>query len=79
CPFGVILHFATFERSAVIYGLPPFTATAVWQAMLWWFTLLFSVMGGRVIPFFTARPFTFEKAQPLRWLDWFANVPLVML
>ncbi|MBE3981547.1 short-chain dehydrogenase, partial [Vibrio parahaemolyticus] len=68
-----------FASYATIKGMPPFTSSAVWQAMLWWFTLLLSVMGGRVIPFFTARRFNFEKAQPLPWLDWFANLPLVML
>ncbi|MGL1493896.1 NnrS family protein, partial [Vibrio parahaemolyticus] len=55
----------------------PFTSSAGWQAMLWWFTVLLSVMGGRVIPFFTARRFNLEKAQPQRWLDWFENMPFV--
>ena len=49
------------------------------QAVLCWFTLLLSVMGARVIPFFTARRFNFEKAQPLMWLDWLANLPLIGL
>jgi uncharacterized protein involved in response to NO len=57
----------------------PFSASNVWMAMLWWFTLLLSVMGTRVIPFFTARRFKFEKAQGYVWLDWMANVPLVLL
>ncbi len=78
-PLFLLAIFANFASYAAIKGMPPFTSSAVWQAMLWWFTLLLSVMGGRVIPFFTARRFNFEKAQPLRWLDWFANLPLVML
>lgn len=78
-PLFLLAIFANFASYATIKGMPPFTSSAVWQAMLWWFMLLLSVMGGRVIPFFTARRFNFEKAQPLPWLDWFANLPLVML
>ncbi|MCG6410000.1 NnrS family protein, partial [Vibrio fluvialis] len=36
-------------------------------------------MGGRVIPFFTARRFQFDKADPKLWLDVLANGPLVAL
>ncbi|WP_413284746.1 NnrS family protein [Vibrio sp. MA40-2] len=78
-PLFVLALIANFASYATIKGLPPFTALAVWQAMLWWFILLLSVMGGRVIPFFTARKFGFEKAQPKLWLDIGANFPLVML
>ncbi|ELA7313840.1 NnrS family protein [Vibrio alginolyticus] len=78
-PLFLLAIFANFASYATIKGMPPFSSSAVWQAMLWWFTLLLSVMGGRVIPFFTARRFNFEKAQPLAWLEWFANLPLVML
>ncbi|WP_050933348.1 NnrS family protein, partial [Vibrio harveyi] len=78
-PLFLLAIFANFASYATVKGMPPFTSSAVWQAMLWWFTLLLSVMGGRVIPFFTARRFNFEKAQPLMWLDWLANIPLVML
>ncbi|MBT0320418.1 NnrS family protein, partial [Vibrio campbellii] len=78
-PLFLLAIFANFASYATVKGMPPFTSSAVWQAMLWWFTLLLSVMGGRVIPFFTARRFNFEKAQPLLWLDWLANLPLVML
>ncbi|MCW8332310.1 NnrS family protein [Vibrio paucivorans] len=78
-PLFVLAIVANFASYATIKGMPPFPASAVWQAMLWWFTLLLSVMGGRVIPFFTARRFNFEKAQPLIWLEWAANLPLVGL
>lgn len=78
-PLFVLAIVANFASYATIKGMPPFTSSAVWQAMLWWFTLLLSVMGGRVIPFFTARRFNFEKAQPLAWLEWAANLPLVGL
>lgn len=78
-PLFLLALVANFASYATIKGLPPFPALAVWQAMLWWFILLLSVMGGRVIPFFTARKFNFDKAQPLLWLDLSANLPIVML
>ncbi len=68
------MSYATI-RYASIPGL-----AAVWQAsVVGGLPLLLSVMGGRVIPFFTARCFEFEKAQPLVWLEWLANLPLVGL
>ncbi len=36
----------------------PFPSSAVWRIMLWWFTLLLSVMGGRVI----------RSSRPVDWL-----------
>lgn len=78
-PLFLLAIGANFASYATIKGLPPFPSSAVWQAMLWWFTLLLSVMGGRVIPFFTARRFNFDKAKPIVWLETAANVPLVAL
>lgn len=78
-PLFVLAIVANFASYAAIKGMPPFPASAVWQAMLWWFTLLLSVMGSRVIPFFAARRFNFEKPQPIVWLDWVANLPLAGL
>ncbi|WP_114766353.1 NnrS family protein [Vibrio rhodolitus] len=78
-PLFVLAIVANFASYACVKGMPPFAASAVWQAMLWWFTLLLSVMGGRVIPFFTARRFNFVKPQPQLWLEWLANLPLVAL
>ncbi|WP_260259732.1 NnrS family protein [Vibrio intestinalis] len=78
-PLFVLAIVANFASYACVKGMPPFSASAVWQAMLWWFTLLLSVMGGRVIPFFTARRFNTDKPQPLVWLEWAANLPLLGL
>ncbi|KLN62762.1 NnrS family protein [Vibrio sp. VPAP30] len=78
-PLFILAIAANFASYATVKGMPPFSSSAVWQAMLWWFTLLLSVMGSRVIPFFTARRFNFEKPQPIVWLDWVANLPLVGL
>lgn len=78
-PFFVLAIVANYASYATIKGMPPFPSIAVWQAMLWWFALLISIMGGRVIPFFSARRFNFTKPEPLLWLDLVANVPLVLL
>ncbi|MCP3698869.1 MAG: short-chain dehydrogenase [Aliivibrio sp.] len=78
-PLFLVAIAANFASYATIKGMPPFTSAAVWESMLWWFTLLISVMGARVIPFFTARRFQFEKAQPILWLDALCNIPLAML
>lgn len=78
-PLFLLALIANFASYATIKGMPPFTSLAVWQAMLWWFVLLLSVMGGRVIPFFTARRFNFDKPQPQLGLDILANLPLVLL
>ncbi len=78
-PLFVLAIVANFASYATVKGMPPFPSSAVWQAMLWWFTLLLSIMGSRVIPFFTARRFNFDKPQPIVWLDWVANLPLIGL
>lgn len=78
-PLLLLAIFADFASFATIKGMPPFSSQAVWQAMLWWFMLLLSVMGCRVIPFFTARRLNFDKPEPLFWLEWLANLPLLAL
>lgn len=78
-PLFLLAIFANFASYATIKGMPPFSSSAVWQAMIWWFTLLISIMGGRVIPFFSARRFQYEKPQPVVWLEWLATVPLMAL
>lgn len=78
-PLFLLAIAANFASYATIKGMPPFSSLAVWEAMLWWFTLLLSVMGNRVIPFFTALRFKFEKPVPLKWLDLLCDAPLVAL
>jgi uncharacterized protein involved in response to NO len=78
-PLFMLAIFANFASYATIKGMPPFSSSAVWQAMLWWFTLLLSIMGGRVIPFFAARRFHYDKPQPVTWLEWAATLPLLAL
>lgn len=78
-PLIVLALVANFASYATVKGVAPFAPSSVWQAMLWWFTLLLSVMGGRVIPFFTARRFEFTQSARLVWLEWCANGPLIAL
>ncbi|MFA0084321.1 NnrS family protein [Vibrio sp. 10N.261.51.F12] len=78
-PLFLLAIFANFASYATIKGMPPFSSSAVWQAMLWWFTILLSVMGGRVIPFFAAKRFQYEKPQPKVWIEWGATLPLIGL
>lgn len=70
---------ADYASFITLNGSVSFTSSDVWMAMLWWFTLLLSIMGARVIPFFTARRFKFEKATNSAWLDGACNAPLVVL
>lgn len=77
--FFALAIVANYASYATLKGMPPFPASAVWQAMLWWFVLLISIMGGRVIPFFTARRFNAVKPEAKLWLDAGANIPLLLL
>ncbi|MBV7297017.1 NnrS family protein [Enterovibrio paralichthyis] len=77
-PMLAVALIANFASYATVKGMPPFSANALWQAMLWWFMLLISVMGGRVIPFFTAKRFQLDVKKSLLWLDIAANLPLVL-
>ncbi|USH04122.1 NnrS family protein [Grimontia kaedaensis] len=78
-PMLTVALTANFASYATVKGIPPFSSNVLWQAMIWWFMLLISVMGGRVIPFFTAKRFQFEAPKALLWLDVAANLPLVLL
>ncbi|SKA57380.1 uncharacterized protein involved in response to NO [Enterovibrio nigricans DSM 22720] len=78
-PMLLIALVANLTSYATIKGMPPFGANALWQAMIWWFMLLISIMGGRVIPFFTAKRYGLETKKPIVWLEVCANLPLILL
>ncbi|MGF1767170.1 NnrS family protein [Enterovibrio makurazakiensis] len=78
-PMLLVAASANLASYATVKGMPPFSSSALWQAMLWWFMILISVMGGRVIPFFTAKRFQLEPPKPMLWLDVVAILPLLML
>ena len=54
------------------------TQNAVWAAILT-VVMLISIMGGRVIPFFTANATATKKPEPFVWLDLLANIPILFL
>ncbi|MDO6524785.1 NnrS family protein [Motilimonas sp. 1_MG-2023] len=56
-----------------------FTSSALWQSMIWWFALLLSIMGARVIPFFTATKLGIDKPRSFFWLESAANIPFIVL
>ena len=57
---------------------PTMTRDAIWAAVLT-VILLISIMGGRVIPFFTARATGTEQPSAIRILELGANIPVLML
>lgn len=57
---------------------PTFSRDAVWASVVT-LVLLISIMGGRVIPFFTARATGTEQPAMLIWLELLANIPLLLL
>ncbi|MDD1782808.1 NnrS family protein [Enterovibrio sp. ZSDZ35] len=78
-PMLLVALIANLASYATVKGMPPFSANALWQAMLWWFMLLISIMGGRVIPFFTAKRYGIEQPKPIIWLEVLASFPLILL
>jgi len=59
-------------------GQPDVSQNAVWAAVLT-IVLLISIMGGRVIPFFTARATSTEQPSVIIWLELIANIPIFLL
>ncbi len=57
---------------------PDMSQNAIYSAVLT-IVLLISIMGGRVIPFFTARGTGCEQPAIMLWLELLANIPLVLL
>ncbi|MEI6896474.1 MAG: NnrS family protein [Psychromonas sp.] len=51
---------------------------AIWS-MLFLVFFIIAMMGGRVIPFFTAKGTATEKIQALQWLEYLALIPLLLL
>lgn len=78
-PMLLVAMMANFASYATVKGMPPFSSSVLWEAMIWWYMLLISIMGGRVIPFFTAKRYQLVQAKPILWLDILANLPLALL
>ncbi len=65
-------YYALFERDFIL-------AHQIWQAMLWWLALLITIVGGRVIAFFTAMRIKATKAEPLAWIEYPLILSMVIL
>ncbi|WP_028116510.1 NnrS family protein [Ferrimonas senticii] len=50
----------------------------IWLGMIWWLALLITIMGGRVIPFFTAARLQLQRKPDLPWVEW-TLPPLLLL
>jgi len=57
---------------------PDVSQNAIWSAVIT-VVLLISLMGGRVIPFFTARATGSEQPAPILWMELLANIPLLLI
>ncbi|GLP96551.1 NnrS family protein [Paraferrimonas sedimenticola] len=71
--FPVMLFLAAMVNALSYWALAHkdfVLANQIWQAMLWWLALLITIVGGRVIPFFSAMRLKKDKPQPLAWLDY---------
>ncbi len=65
--FPIMLLVALVVNLVSYYALSQrdFTLShQLWQGMLWWFALLITIIGGRVIPFFTAMRLQTTKPTP---------------
>ena len=78
-PLFLLAIGANIASYLVLGDILAFSASDVWQAMMWWFTLLLSVMGGRVIPFFTARKLNFSTPVPIVWVERGSGLALSLL
>lgn len=59
---NLLSYYALSERNFSL-------SQQIWQAMLWWLGLLITIVGGRVIPFFTAMRIKLPKPNPIVILD----------
>ncbi|MEZ9539679.1 NnrS family protein [Shewanella sp. 10N.286.51.B8] len=55
---NLVSYYALNERNFIL-------ANQIWQGMIFWLALLITIVGGRVIPFFTAMRLKATKAQPI--------------
>ncbi|RKZ99575.1 MAG: hypothetical protein DRQ47_10815 [Gammaproteobacteria bacterium] len=80
--FIPILLLLFLENFISHYGLwtenLAMTRYGTWSAVVT-VIMLISIMGGRVIPFFTARATGTEQPTPIGWLELLANIPLLLL
>lgn len=57
----------------------PLQASAALHAVIMVFTLVVTIISGRIIPFFTANKLGIKKPDPNKWLEFFSIAPLAIL
>ena len=70
--FPIMLILATGINLLSYYALSErnFTLSQhIWQGMLWWLGLIITIVGGRVIPFFTAMRIKQTKPDPIKAVE----------
>ncbi|NKF49837.1 NnrS family protein [Shewanella sp. WXL01] len=60
---NLLSYYALYSRDFSL-------STQIWQAMIWWVAVVITIVGGRVIPFFTAMRMKADKPEPIVGLDW---------
>ncbi|MCE9679869.1 NnrS family protein [Shewanella sp. AS1] len=71
--FPIMLLFAALINLLSYYALSQLDfilSHQIWQGMLWWLGLVITIVGGRVIPFFTAVRIGQPKPEPIKLLDY---------
>jgi uncharacterized protein involved in response to NO len=71
--------FTTLNLMSYSQADAPLASTDIHYGVLWLFLLLIAFVGGRVIPFFTARRLGFEQPATLPWLDYGAVALLLVI
>ena len=75
----ILLLFTTLNLMSYSQANAPLAGTDIHYGVLWLFMLLIAFVGGRVIPFFTARRLGFEQPATAPWLDYGAIALLLVI
>ena len=59
---NLVSYYALYERNFSL-------STQLWQGMIWWLAMVITIVGGRVIPFFTAMKLQHSKPDPIQALE----------
>jgi len=75
----ILLLFTTLNLLSYSQADDPLSSIHIHYGVLWLFLLLIAFVGGRVIPFFTARRLGFEQPPIVPWLDYGAITLLLAI
>jgi uncharacterized protein involved in response to NO len=75
----ILLLFTSLNLMSYSRADAPLASSDIHYGVLWLFLLLIAFVGGRVIPFFTARRLGFEQPATVPWLDYGAIALLLVI